>query len=96
MLMRTQIHLHDGSRRSATPPFRGADHAAVPGSCPACRAEPFRVAGRGLRVGAADEYHADGYCLDCRARVGRLVAQVSTLFGLEEDARVLGGAWRVY
>lgn len=94
--MRTFIRLSDDTTRDVTPPFDGADHAVAPGSCPKCNAEPFKVAGRSMLIAERDEYHADGFCLACEARVGTLIAVVPTLFGLEEDERVLNSRCRVY
>lgn len=45
-----------------------------------------------------DAGELSGYaeCSRCRQPVGRLVVRVPTMFGLDEDARVLAGPWKVY
>jgi hypothetical protein len=48
---------------------------------------------------AADDraYEADGFCVGCGEAVGLIRAEVSTIFGLHEDAAVLQhGRARVY
>lgn len=71
--------------------------ATASGACPQCRAEPFYVAGSGLRVVDDRRYEADGVCLACMAHVGTIVATPSTLFGIAEDEAVLThGRARVY
>lgn len=94
--MRIYLRLSDDTTRDCTPPFVGADHAMVVGACPECGITPFKVAGKGMHIAEHDEYHADGYCLACKARVGTIIAVVSTIFGLEEDERMLAGRCRVY
>ena len=63
--------------------------------CPFC-SKPLRVQGAGNRIGGRDYYSARGYCADCGQHVGEIRAYVSTIFGLEEDERVLNGRPRVY
>lgn len=43
-----------------------------------------------------DRYTGDAECCRCRQKVGPMEVVVSTLFGLEEDERVLQGRCRVY
>lgn len=45
---------------------------------------------------AAGELSGYAECSRCRQPVGRLVVRVPTMFGLDEDARVLAGPWKVY
>lgn len=54
------------------------------------------VAGTGREIEGRDTYRAQGLCVQCRAPRGIIRAQVETIFGLEEDERVLAGPWRVY
>ncbi len=73
------------------------DAALAEGACPKCKATPFMIAGGGQRIEGHDTYAADGACLSCRKPIGVIRAKVSTLFGLEEDERVLyHGRARVY
>ena len=74
-----------------------AGTARRPSTCPGCSAAPLRVQGRDRTIGGHDYYRADGFCADCGARVGEIRAYVSTIFGLDEDERVLvHGRPRVY
>lgn len=92
--MRIRLKLKDGSARKARP---GEQKSLVDGACPSCGAEPFYVAGDGARPSADDRaYECTAYCLACKARVGTVRAEVDTLFGVEEDERVLHGRCRVY
>lgn len=66
-------------------------------ACPRCgRREAVRVQGSGKRIAGHDVYEADGFAVCCGAPLGTIRAQVSTIFGLEEDERVLRGRARVY
>jgi hypothetical protein len=89
-----------GVRHPAAPPFPEADHCAVNIACPACgAAAPLKVAGSGRFVdpdARHDTWAAEGYAQCCRANVGLIRMQVSTLFGIEEDEAVLRGRVRVY
>jgi hypothetical protein len=66
--------------------------------CPKCKApKPLVVVGRdGSRHHDHDTYHADATCKKCGETIGDLRAKVSTIFGIEEDERVLHGRPRVY
>jgi hypothetical protein len=76
------------------PPPR-AEAAEAPGeTCPACR-KPLRLAGRNPVEGERTVESA-AYCAACDAPLGRLVVELATLFGLEEDRAVLNGRCRVY
>jgi hypothetical protein len=68
------------------------DHVVVEGACPKCKATPFSAAGTGMSIESHDTYRAEGACLSCKKRVGVLRVVVSTIFGLEEDERVLYGS----
>lgn len=55
------------------------------------------VRGHGTRIGGHDYYSARGRCVQCGTDHGELRAYVATLFGIEEDRRVLEyGRCRVY
>lgn len=43
-----------------------------------------------------DTYVAPAFCVGCGNGRGTLRVKVDTLFGIEEDERVLHGRWRVY
>ena len=81
----------------AEAPAPGASAVAFAGSCQLCGASPFYVAGAGKRIESHDTYAAEASCLACKGRVGVLRVQLSTIFGLEEDERVIhGSACKVY
>ena len=77
-------------------PHQGATSVEVPGEvCPHCKAD-LVVAGAKRRIGGHDFYSAEAGCVACDTYVGELRLKVSTIFGLEEDERVLSGRCRVY
>ena len=71
-------------------------------TCPRCGYKPHpergvRVQGKGKRITGHDVYEADGYAACCGQPLGTIRAVVSTVFGVEEDERVLyHGRCRVY
>lgn len=75
-----------------------ADHVLVDdAACPECKAPaPLKVRGEGNHVEGRDTYAAKAVALCCGAEVGVIRARLSTIFGLEEDGRVLNGRARVY
>lgn len=77
-------------------PYENADHVVLDESCPNCEHEPCRVRGRGTQWHGHDTHYAVGFALCCNAQLGRIEVKVSTIFGIEEDRRVLEGRHRVY
>lgn len=69
----------------------------VAGRCPSCLVAEFRVIGdvQRQKVGR-DTVTAPALALCCAAEVGTVRVELSTIFGLEEDERVLHGRARVY
>lgn len=97
MTQKVKFHPCEGKVRNAKAPFAGAAYVVVDGVCPHCKAEPFNVAGvKGTLVRGHDTYTADAGCVGCNVPTGKLVITVNTLFGIEEDERVLNGRCRVY
>jgi hypothetical protein len=94
--MRIRLHLSGEAQRKCRLPFQGADHVVTDGKCPACGAHPFGVRGLGKRITSHDTYAADAVGTCCGKPVGELRVTLSTLFGLDEDERVLSGPWKVY
>jgi hypothetical protein len=80
----------------ATLPFEGADHVVVDGACPKCKGTPFTAKGQHITHHDHDTYYAHAICCKCGAPVGQMKTVVSTIFGIEEDERVLFGRCRVY
>lgn len=92
--MRIVLILHGGR----TVPLREEpDRAEASCACPSC-GDPLAVVGDGRRRSDCDRYYfASGYCTGCGEQVGEIRAYPSTLFGIEEDERVLvRGCARVY
>lgn len=96
--MKVHLRMADGGpQRKAAPPFPEADHAVVDGKCPACGAEPFKVAGHGKYASQDDRaWEAEASALCCGKHVGTLRVETNTLFGVREDEAVLRGRCRVY
>ena len=99
--MKIKFHPTEGSARGALLPFPECDFVYVPGACAKCGAKvggKFKVQGRpGSRVRTYNTYESDARCVACQQSIGKLVATVSTIFGIEEDERViLYGRPRVY
>lgn len=65
-----------------------------------CFAEPppatFRVRSNATPAEDYDTLTGPAECARCRTRVGTLVVKVPTMWGIEEDRRVLHGRARVY
>lgn len=78
-------------------PYDGAEFVETKGPCPHCAVTPIKTRGDDHEQSIEhDRITAPAYCFDCRGYVGKLLVVFSTIFGLEEDARVLGGRARVY
>lgn len=56
----------------------------------------FKVHGRHKRIESHDTYASDAHALCCGKQVGTLRVKMNTVFGVEEDERVLSGPWKVY
>lgn len=102
--MKIYLLTKEGPRRKCRLPYDGATFALAEGKCPACGWEEpgpalkgFKVAGGTPHATADDRaWEATACCLACKAVVGTLRAEPSTIFGVTEDAAVLNGRWRVY
>lgn len=92
-----RIHLIIGERRiKATLPYEGCDHVTIDEPCPSCEHEsPAKLRGRG-HYHSHDTHHATAVALCCGVAVGKIEVRVSTIFGIDEDERVLNGRCRVY
>lgn len=82
--------------RLALPPDGSPTIEAPSESCHHCDVAPLVVTGTERRIGGHDYYEAKAHCIACTRQVGTLRAYVPTIFGLEEDERVLNGRCRVY
>lgn len=94
-MMKISIKFNDGTRQTATLPYQGCQHVEVDGTCPSCGTKPWKARGGQPETGY-DEYRAQAQCLSCDKIVGTMIVKVSTIFGIEEDDRVLSGRYRVY
>lgn len=83
----------DGEILAATLPFRNCDHVVVG---IACSCGSVNVRGSGIREKTHDTYIADAVCCGCGKQRGAIRAKVSTIFGIEEDERMLSSVARVY
>ena len=90
----------DGKKFDGKLPFDNAPHFETNGTvCPHCGATNIPVRGDGLHIESHDTYAADAihYAESCMKKIGTVRVKMSTIFGLEEDERVLvHGRARVY
>lgn len=76
--------------------YHDAPTVDVPGvPCEACK-RPLSVRGLRCKETKPDTFEAEAVCADCQASAGTLIVTMGSIFGAEEDARVLGGPWKVY
>jgi hypothetical protein len=96
--MKITLKLSDGSKRAATHPFTGAEYVIVNNSeCPNQECRGYSVRGNGKnRVETQYDEEEDAICAACKHPRGRLHVKLDTLFGRDEDARILNGRARVY
>jgi hypothetical protein len=98
------IVLDNGIRHTATLPYDGATDVRVSIACPhGCErkvvlghALPLKVRGTGIEHTSHDTYFAGAIALCCKRRIGTIETRMATIFGIEEDSRVLAGPWKVY
>lgn len=95
--MKVTVKLNSGQVLAAKVPFAGADHVVIElSACPLCKgAAPLKVKGAN-RHHDHDTHYADAIALCCGKPVGTIRVKVDTIFGIEEDRRVLNGRARVY
>jgi hypothetical protein len=89
----------EGVAHSAAPSYANAPHVELEGgqSCPRCGDAPLRAAGFKGRPEEKDgaTFAACG-CYACGKHVGTIKVELLSIFGEEEDQRVLNGKPRVY
>lgn len=93
--MKVSVAIADESRACSLP--ESERWINVAGRCPACSADGLRVIGdkRRQTIGH-DTVTAPALATCCGATVGTVRVELDTIFGLEEDERVLHGRCRVY
>lgn len=94
--MKIKLYLTGGKTFTLTEAESG-EFAEAKTHCPKCKVAPLGVHGRGKRIGDDDRHYvSDAFCHTCSERIGTIKAFPSTIFGLEEDERILYGRCRVY
>lgn len=93
--VRVSVKIGNEARSSSLP--ESEKWIDVDGRCSSCGRGEFRVIGdiHRQRVGS-HEVTAPALALCCGQEVGEVFVELDTIFGLEEDARVLNGRCRVY
>jgi hypothetical protein len=87
----------EGKVHAANRPNPESNFVVVDIPCPHCKSAPLEVRGRGKPERGHDFYkNTDTITLCCGEAVDWIRVKLDTLFGLEEDERVLRGPWRVY
>ena len=102
--MKITIVLDSGKRCKASLPYDGAHYILIAIACPnGCASHKHpqamtetKIAGTGIKHHSHDTYFADAIALCCRKKIGTIETKVDTVFGIEEDERVLNGPQRVY
>lgn len=94
--MKIELQPTTGPRIRARLPYEGAEYVVLSAPCPSCDTPAAPIAGKGVDTTTHSTHEAEAIATCCGARVGRLIVTLDTLFGIEEDNRVLNGPWRVY
>lgn len=98
--MKITLTRSNGRKLVAKQPHENADRVIVESdTCTECKESPLAVRGLGMTIdpnASHDTYRADAVCYSCGAPAGVLRVKMSTIFGIEEDERVLNGRCRVY
>lgn len=73
------------------------DYVSADIACPKCSDTPVALRGTDMRPSVDDRaWEANGRCLACKAHIGTIRVETTTLFGVQEDQAVLCGVWKVY
>lgn len=91
--MRITITFPDGEVHRARRPHPDAVQVVCRRRC-SCGSNGY--CGKVRSVESHDTYRSDAMCHRCGAEAGVMRVKVSTLFGVEEDERVLNGPWKVF
>ena len=98
--MTLHLAIHDGRETAPTLPYAGCPHVLVVGfRCECAPDYDLLVSGFKGRERIEDDgtrVVSEVGCTRCKGSVGVLTVTFSTLFGAEEDRRVLHGRCRVY
>ena len=98
--MKIELITEDARTFECTLPYEGCQYVNVEApnghkGCPDPGDGVLRIYGGAVTEGY-DTFEARAFCGRCHGRVGTLRVTVSTMFGIEEDRRVLYGRARVY
>ena len=95
MSLKITITLKDGRKVKAKLPYEHASDAVTDVQCP--NGGHFLAAhGIGTPQVEYDTMTSPARCCGCGERIGTITVKVNTLFGIEEDERMLNGRFRVY
>jgi len=94
-MMKITLTLHDGTKLECSLSFPEAEHVDARSRRAHCGGEHLMIRGGDPTIGH-DIYTSKAFCAVCLEHLGSLVVVVSTIFGIEEDNRVLNGRCRVY
>lgn len=96
--MKITLKMPDGKRATCRLPFVGAESVVTKVVCGhngECLSHFVRGNGQN-RTETQYEEEEDAVCVLCKTPRGRLHVKLDTLFGRDEDQRVLNGRYRVY
>ena len=93
---RVWLEINRASGIEVRPVIPGPTVGKAEGQCPGCGVTPFLIKGTGIHKHDERTMRAGSHCVACDDPVGYVYARVDTIFGLEEDRRVLAGRCRVY
>ena len=103
--MKITVTTTAGTTLTAKLPYKGATFAVIAHGCTdsSCDNRPqeedpgMTVKPSKTKIVERDTVEGDALCNVCEAPIGRITVKFSTIFGIEEDARVLSGRYgRVY
>jgi hypothetical protein len=78
-----------GNEERSVVPIDDGRQGCAEGKCPGCAAEPFRIKTEPRQVVSHDTARYGAHCVNCGDPVGWAYATFNTIFGLEEDERML-------
>lgn len=99
VLFHNESGLGDEKPREAKLPWLDAAYLTVDGGCPRCRAPWLEIRGETKTKTIDPEtghLFATAYALCCLQPIGTLKVESQSLFGADEDAKVLAGRVKVF
>jgi hypothetical protein len=95
----------NGKALVARPPYADAEYVTIEATCPTPDCDNGKEAMDEGRMSVRSDtrrlvddsaYEGEAYCNHCRTPIGEMRTEIATIFGIEEDERVLNGPWKVY